>query len=85
VLRVARGRPSAPAGVDRRRARTEATRLERSFGRLLAQEADLAAQIEAAAADYQQVLDLDARLRALQAERVQLEDQWLAAAEIAES
>jgi ATP-binding cassette subfamily F protein uup len=76
---------SAPAVVDRRSARKEATRLERSFGRLLAQEADLAAQIEAAAADYQQVLDLDARLRALQAERVQLEDQWLAAAEIAES
>jgi len=76
-----RGEQSA---ADRRAARKEAARLERVLERLTRQESELTAQIAAAPVDYQRVLDLDSRRLAVVAERGQVEDDWLTAAEEAE-
>jgi ATP-binding cassette subfamily F protein uup len=41
-------------------------------------------QLATAASDYAQVAELDAQLRAVHAEKEQVEEEWLAAAELAE-
>ena len=69
-----------PAAV--RAARKEVTRLERRLARLDELEADLHEQLAARATDHAVVLDLDTRLRALAAERAELEEAWLTAAEV---
>ncbi|MGY1709394.1 ABC-F family ATP-binding cassette domain-containing protein [Geodermatophilus sp. SYSU D00758] len=79
---------SAPAAArsagEVRAARKEATRLERRLERLTAEEERLHAELAAAATDHARVLELDGRLRALLAEKDQVETDWLAAAEVAE-
>jgi ATP-binding cassette subfamily F protein uup len=67
-----------------RTARKEAARLERRLEKLAAEEERLHAQLAAAATDHAKVLELDARLRAVLAEKDEVETGWLAAAEIAE-
>ncbi len=93
--RAATGPAGAPGGgasgrgdqssAERRAARKEAARLERVLERLTRQESELTQQIAAAPVDYQRVLDLDTRRLAVAAERGQVEDDWLAAAEEAEA
>ncbi|MQA33914.1 ABC-F family ATP-binding cassette domain-containing protein [Modestobacter roseus] len=80
------GSSSAPAhsAADSRAARKEASRLERRMLKLDADEKKLHEQLAAAAADYGKAAELDAQLRAVQAEKEQVETDWLAAAEIAE-
>ncbi|MBB3676894.1 ABC-F family ATP-binding cassette domain-containing protein [Modestobacter versicolor] len=76
--------PPTRSAADVRAARKEATRLERRMLRLDADEKALHDQLAAAAADYGRAAELDAQLRALQAEKEQVETEWLAAAEVAE-
>jgi uncharacterized small protein (DUF1192 family) len=58
-------------------------RIERQLTRLSEQEARLHEAMAEQAVDHVAVAELDVRLRALQAERDDLEAQWLDAAEIA--
>ncbi|HEY6279383.1 MAG TPA: ABC-F family ATP-binding cassette domain-containing protein [Streptosporangiaceae bacterium] len=69
-----------PAGAERA-ARKELQRLERQLDRLTAREADLSAELAAQASDYQKLIELGASLRAVQAEKVTLEERWLTVAE----
>jgi predicted nucleic acid-binding Zn-ribbon protein len=66
-----------------RAARKEVARIERRLSRLAEQEAALHDELAAHATDHEAVLALDTRLRALAAERDELESAWLAAAETA--
>ena len=52
--------------------------------KLDADEKKLHEQLAAAATDYARAVELDALLRAVQAEKEQVEEEWLAAAELAE-
>jgi ABC-type multidrug transport system ATPase subunit len=72
-----------PSAGDARAARKELARLERQLSRLAEQEHRLHGQLAEKATDHEAVLELDARLRALQEERVRLEEEWLEAAELA--
>jgi ATP-binding cassette subfamily F protein uup len=84
----AASRPAAPApavsAADARAAKKEASRLERRMLKLDADEKRLHEQLAAAAADYAMAAELDAQLRAVHAEKEQVEEEWLAAAELAE-
>jgi ATP-binding cassette subfamily F protein uup len=86
----ASGRPEAGAVAPARSAgeirdaRKEAARLERRLERLAAEEERLHADLAAAATDHARVMELDARLRELIAEKDEVETGWLAAAEVAE-
>jgi len=75
--------PPRSAG-DARAARKEAARLERRMLKLDADEKVLHEKLAAAAADYARAAELDGLLRALQAEKEQVEAEWLEAAEVAE-
>ena len=70
--------------ADVRAARKEASRLERRMLKLDADEQKLLDQLAEAAADYGRAAELDLQLRALQAEKEQVETDWLTAAELAE-
>jgi ABC transport system ATP-binding/permease protein len=87
ALRQAAARSTSPASPrrsgDTRAARKELERLERRLERIAREEATLHEQIAAVATDHEQVLRLDAQLRALAEERTRLEEEWLAAAEAA--
>ncbi|MGY1740374.1 MULTISPECIES: ABC-F family ATP-binding cassette domain-containing protein [unclassified Blastococcus] len=80
--------PSAPAAgpsaAEARAAKKEAARLERRLAKLEADEQRLHEQLAAAATDHARVTELDGQLRALLAEKDQVETDWLAAAEVAE-
>jgi ATP-binding cassette subfamily F protein uup len=76
-------RPASSA-AEQREARKEARRLERRLEVLGAREDELHVALAEAATDPERLLELDAELRALVAERGQVEEQWLAAAETAE-
>jgi ATP-binding cassette subfamily F protein uup len=76
--------PAGPSAAEVRAARKEAARLERRLETLAAEEERLHAQLAAAATDHEKVLELDARLKKLLAEKDQVESDWLAAAEVAE-
>ena len=76
--------PDGSAPARGRAARKEMARAERRLERLAADEAALHAELAAHATDHEQVTALDARLRALHAERDDLEAVWLAAAEAAD-
>jgi ATP-binding cassette subfamily F protein uup len=83
-------RPSAAAAPgasaqEVRQARKDVARIERRLARIEAEEARLHEQMAAAAADHARVLELDRTLRELAAERAALEDEWLAAAELADA
>jgi ABC transport system ATP-binding/permease protein len=71
--------PPKPAAVERN-ARKELQRLERQLDRLSAREAELADQLAADGTDYERLTSLGAELRAVQAEKSDLEDRWLAVA-----
>ncbi|MCW2510266.1 MAG: transporter with duplicated ATPase domain [Modestobacter sp.] len=77
-------RVSERSAAEVRAARKEAGRLERRMLKLDADEKVLLQQLAAAAADYAKAAELDGQLRALQAEKEQIEAEWLAAAEVAE-
>jgi len=64
-----------------RDARKELARLDRQLARLAGREAELHEELARAAADYVKLVDLGAELRAVQAERAELEDRWLELAE----
>ena len=66
---------------DSRAARKEMERVERRLERLARDETALHEQMAAAAADHERVLELDVQLRALLAEREELEEQWLTLAD----
>jgi len=65
-----------------RTARKEMARLERQLSRFAEQEERLHAELAAHATDHEKVLRLDAKLRALAAEREQVEEAWLIAADV---
>ena len=75
---------AAVSAADARAAKKEASRLERRMLKLDADEKKLHEQLAAAAADYAKAAELDAQLKAVHAEKVQVEDEWLAATELAE-
>jgi len=66
---------------DSRAARKELERIERRLERITGEEGALHEQMAAVATDHEQILALDAQLRALAQERDQLEEQWLALAD----
>ncbi|MGW0431539.1 ABC-F family ATP-binding cassette domain-containing protein [Micromonospora sp. NPDC003197] len=81
-------RPKAPertepglSGGELRAARKELTRLERQVGKLEQREAQLHDQLATHATDYVKVAELDGQLRAVRAEREQVEESWLLLAE----
>ncbi|WP_336921851.1 ABC-F family ATP-binding cassette domain-containing protein [Aquipuribacter sp. SD81] len=72
------------AAADLRAARKDLARLERRLERLGAEETRLHEDLAARATDAAAVLELDARLRDVTAERDQVEAEWLALAEVVE-
>jgi hypothetical protein len=74
--------PEGPSAADVRSARKEMARVERQLSRLAEREARLHAQMAEQATDHEAVQALDAQLREVSAEREQLEEQWLTAAEL---
>ncbi|MFC5997930.1 ABC-F family ATP-binding cassette domain-containing protein [Quadrisphaera sp. GCM10027208] len=77
------GAAAAPSATEVRAARKEMARIERQLSRLAEREARLHAELAASATDHEAVTALDARLRELAAERDRLEEEWLAAADVA--
>jgi ATP-binding cassette subfamily F protein uup len=73
--------PKARPGGAARDARKEAARLERALEKSEAREAELHEAMAAAATDHERLRELDAELRALRAEREELEHAWLEASE----
>jgi ATP-binding cassette subfamily F protein uup len=69
---------------DRRAARKQAERLERQITRLDARERDLHRVMAAGASDHVELARLTGEAGELSAERAQLEEQWLQAAEAAD-
>jgi ATP-binding cassette subfamily F protein uup len=76
--------PEVSAG-ELRAARKELARLERQISKLTARETKVHAEMALKATDHTAVQKLDAELRTLTAERDELEEAWLAAAETAEA
>jgi len=80
----AAAKPTSSA-ADQRAARKEASRLERRLETLGKREKQLHEELAAAATNPSRLLELDAELRAVLAEKESVELDWLGAAEIAES
>jgi ATP-binding cassette subfamily F protein uup len=75
----------APGAAARQRAaRKELQRLERQIERLTAWEKELTDLLAAHASDYTRLVELGGQLRAAQAEKARLEEDWLRVAEEAE-
>jgi ATP-binding cassette subfamily F protein uup len=75
---AADNRPGAATpAAEARLARKELARLERRVATLEAREAELHAALAAHATDYQRVAELDAELRAVNADREATETAWL--------
>jgi ATP-binding cassette subfamily F protein uup len=74
------GAPPRSSAAGERMARKEMQRLERQLERLSAREAEQAEELAANATDYEKLTTLGADLRAVQAEKADLEDRWLAVA-----
>jgi ATP-binding cassette subfamily F protein uup len=72
------------SGAVLRAARKEVARLERALDKLTAREAELHEQMATAATDHGRLRELDAALRALAAEREELEAAWLERSEALE-
>ncbi len=73
-------RPQSSAAAERA-ASKELQRLERQLDRLTAREAELNARLAANATDYEKLTALGAELRQLQAEKADLEQEWLTTAD----
>ncbi|GHD19208.1 ABC-F family ATP-binding cassette domain-containing protein [Nocardiopsis kunsanensis] len=71
------------SAADRRAARKEMQRAERRMDRITKRENELHELMAAAADDYAELAELDAEVRALTAEREELEEVWLEQAETA--
>src|SRR5580692_10825481 len=74
--------PSVPKSstAEERTARKELQRLERQLDRLKVRETELTGLLAANATDYEKLTSLGAELRAVQTEKTDLEDRWLAIA-----
>jgi ABC transport system ATP-binding/permease protein len=72
---------SAVPAAQLRAGQKELTRLERQITRLTDAQARLEQDLAANAADYPRLIELGEQLRALQAERTELEERWLVVAE----
>jgi ATP-binding cassette subfamily F protein uup len=68
------------SAAEERNARKELQRLERQLDRLSAREAELTARLAAHATDYEKLTSLGADLKAVQAEKADLEERWLTVA-----
>ncbi len=79
----ASGGAASPSPADVRAARKEIARIERRLSRIADLEKALHDKMAAQATDHEAVLALDAELRALAAEKDDLEAAWLEAAEVA--
>jgi ABC transport system ATP-binding/permease protein len=81
--RVASGTPARVVSdaAELRTAKKELARLERQVDKLTEREATLHEELARHATDYTKVSELDARLRAVQAEREQAEEAWLVLAD----
>jgi len=77
--------PKSKGGGDTRAAKKELSRVEREIARLDKKEKELHAALAAAAADFERVASLDEQLRGVHAEKVALEDSWLALYEASEA
>ncbi|WP_232660501.1 ABC-F family ATP-binding cassette domain-containing protein [Pseudonocardia sp. TRM90224] len=77
--------PAVTNSAAQRAARKDAARLERRMETLASKEEKLHVQLAEAATDPARLLALDAELKAVVAERENVELEWLAAAELAES
>ena len=69
-----------PSAAEERTARKELQRLERQLDRLSAREVGLSADLAASATDYEKLTVLGAELKAVQAEKADLEERWLTVA-----
>ena len=76
--------PSRSGSAEEREARKVLQRVERQLARVQADEEALHAELAAAATDHERLVALDARLREVVAAREALEEEWLAAAEVAD-
>ncbi|GEA85112.1 ABC transporter ATP-binding protein [Cellulomonas gelida] len=72
----------ARSAADVRTARKEVARIERRLAKIAELESALHTQLAAQATDYEAIQRLDTELRALAAERDELEEAWLEAAEL---
>jgi ABC transport system ATP-binding/permease protein len=72
--------PPRSSAAEERTARKELQRLERQLDRLSARETELTELLAANATDYEKLTSFGAELRAVQAEKADLEDRWLTVA-----
>ncbi len=72
---------SGSGAAEERRLKKELARLERSLDRVTEHERELQQRLAAHAQDYERLIQLDAELREVVAERERLEESWLRAAE----
>ena len=72
---------AAPRSRDSRAGRKELERIERRLDRIQREEQTLHERMAEVATNHEQVLSLDEQLRALAAERDELEEQWLSLAD----
>ncbi|HEY7598060.1 MAG TPA: ATP-binding cassette domain-containing protein, partial [Actinophytocola sp.] len=77
-------KPAVSAAASQRAARKELARLERRLEALSAREASLHAALAEAATDADRLLELDAELREVVAEKSSVEERWLDIADLAE-
>ena len=69
------------AAAAQRAAKKELQRLERQIEQLTGREAELSAELAAHASDYEKLIELGQRLRAVQDEKARLEERWLTVAD----
>jgi len=74
-------RPGASSAARQRAGQKELTRLERQIARLTEVEERLHGALAESASDYVRLIELGDELRAVQAERTELEERWLTVAE----
>ena len=77
--------PTGPSAAELRQAKKDMARLEQQLGKLSARIDALHGQMAEAASDYQRLAELQADADRLQGEHDQLEEDWLAAAEVADA
>jgi ABC transport system ATP-binding/permease protein len=80
-VRPAPAEPGRSDAARQRAGQKELARLERQIARLSDTETELSADLAANASDYTALVELGARLQAVQAERAGLEERWLEVAE----
>ena len=76
--------PKVSDAAEQRAARKELSRLERRLDTLTKKEGELHAKLAEAATDPDRLLSLDAELRTVLAEKDEVEEQWMLAADAAE-